>query len=71
MAKKIMCPKCKSLNWEVLGEGKKKVSITKGIVGGALLGPIGAAAGGVGIGKKGTYNLVCRDCGSRWTEKKM
>ncbi len=61
----LKCPKCKSHNIQVI-DGKKKLSVTKGVVGGILMGPIGAVAGGVGLGKKGKYQCFCMDCGHRW-----
>ncbi len=68
MAKKLKCPKCKSHNVQVV-DGKKKVSLAKGAVGGALFGPIGAVAGGAGLGKKGKYQCFCMNCGHRFKIK--
>ena len=42
MGKTIKCPKCGSLNFEAIASSKKSLSLGKGIVGGVLLGPIGA-----------------------------
>ncbi|GAA6123306.1 hypothetical protein BPY_14140 [Bifidobacterium psychraerophilum] len=48
---------------EVIVAGqKKKLSLTKGIAGGLVLGPLGAVAGGAGLGKTRTQ-FVCRKCG--------
>lgn len=69
MAKAIKCPKCKSTNFIVLDSGRKKMSIGKGLVGGALLGPLGAVAGGAVLGKKGKGDFQCCDCGHRWHQK--
>lgn len=52
MGKKIRCPKCGSLNFEAVASSKKSSSLGKGIVGGVLLGPIGAVDGAM-LGKKG------------------
>lgn len=68
MAKKIACPKCKSLNFTVLGDSKKSVSAGKAVVGGLLLGPAGFAVGGL-MGKKGKATLVCQECGTTWKVK--
>lgn len=69
MSKQIKCPKCKSANFMLLEDQKKAMSLGKGIVGGVLLGPIGAVGGAI-IGKKGKFDLVCQDCGHRWEQKK-
>ena len=66
MGKYIKCPKCKSTNVEEAGQ-TKKVSITKGIIGGAILGPIGAAAGALNGKKKHAFH--CKDCGYVFEEK--
>nr|DAX74412.1 MAG TPA: transcription factor IIS-like protein [Caudoviricetes sp.] len=66
--KKIVCPKCKcSDNIEIMGEKKKGFSVTKSVVGGALTGGIGLLAGF--IGKKGKYDMFCKNCGHRWRQK--
>ncbi len=62
------CPKCNSTNIQVM-DGKKKLSITKGLVGGLIGGPIGAVAGGAMLGKKGKYECICMSCGHKWKMK--
>lgn len=54
------CPKCKSHNIYI---DKKGYSLTKGIVGGVLIGPIGLI-----LGKHKSNNLryKCLDCGHKW-----
>ena len=66
MGKYLTCPKCKSTNVEAVGD-KKKISVTKGLLGGALLGPIGAAAGALNGKKKRTFH--CQECGYIFDEK--
>lgn len=70
MGKKIRCPspKCGSFNFEAVASSKKSLSLGKGIVGGVLLGPIGAV-GGAMLGKKGKTTFVCHDCGNTWQVK--
>ena len=68
MSKSIKCPKCKSTNIEVLGGGNKNLSAGKAVVGGALVGIPGLLVGGM-LGKKGKYELFCKDCGKRWKQK--
>lgn len=65
--KKMQCPKCKSLNVQVLGQQKKEFSVKKAIIGGVLTGGIGAIAGFAG--KNGKYEVFCSDCGYRWKVK--
>lgn len=65
----LHCPKCRSKDIEAISQPGKKLSISKGLVGGALLGPIGAVAGGAMLGKKGKTTLHCRDCGNVWEKK--
>lgn len=60
VGKYLTCPKCKSANIEEVGQ-KKKVSITKGLIGGAVLGPLGMAAGALNGKKKHAFH--CQDCG--------
>lgn len=62
------CPKCNGINIQVM-DGKKKLSITKGLVGGLIGGPIGAVAGGAVLGKKGKYECICMNCGYKWKLK--
>jgi hypothetical protein len=50
-----------------MGEKKKGFSATKSVVGGALTGGIGLLAGF--IGKKGKYDMFCKNCGHRWRQK--
>lgn len=69
MARQIKCPKCKSTNFTILEDRKKALSLGKGIVGGVLLGPVGAVGGAI-IGKKGKFDMICNDCGHRWIQKK-
>ena len=54
------CPKCGSTS---ISTTNKKLSITRGLVGGALLGPIGAGVGAVT--SKKVIN-VCMNCGYKW-----
>lgn len=54
------CPKCGSTS---ITTTDKKLSITRGIVGGAILGPIGAGVGA--LTSKKIY-CVCLTCGHRW-----
>lgn len=69
MVKQIRCPKCGSQNFTVIGDSRKSLSLGKGVVGGVLLGPVGAVGGAI-IGKKGKYDLICNDCKHRWIQKK-
>lgn len=45
MAKKVKCPKCKSLNVQLLGQDRKGFSVGKAIGGAILTGGIGTLAG--------------------------
>ncbi len=54
------CPKCGSTS---ISTTNKKLSITRGLVGGVLLGPIGAGVGAVT--SKKVIN-VCINCGHNW-----
>lgn len=68
MAKKIKCPKCKSLNVQLMGNDKKGFSAGKALFGAAItMNPVGLAAGL--IGKKGKYDFYCQDCGNRFQSK--
>lgn len=60
-----ICPKCGSSNTAFLGK-KGGVSVGRAIVGGAVFGVAGAAVGAA-TGKK--KEMICRDCGHRWTFK--
>ena len=68
MGKKIQCPKCSSLNFEAVASSKKSLSLGKGLVGGVLLGPVGAVGGAI-MGKKGKTTFVCHNCGNTWEVK--
>ena len=68
MSKKMKCPRCRSHNIEVMGGGRKNVSIGKSLIGGALTGGAGFILGGL-MGKKGKYEVFCKDCGHRWKMK--
>lgn len=59
------CPKCKSTSVEYIE--RKKIGITRGIAGGALLGPVGAAAGA--LSKKPKGKMKCLNCGKEWKRK--
>ena len=63
----MKCPKCKSLNVEVMGQNKKGFSVGKAALGGVLTGGIGLMAGF--LGKKGKYDVFCKECGHRWQVK--
>jgi len=65
---KMKCPKCRSTNIQVMGNTKKTLSLGKGIAGGLIFGPAGAAGGAI-LGKKGKYEVFCMDCGKRWKVK--
>ena len=54
------CPKCLSTS---LRADKKGGSIVKGLVGGAVLGPVGLLAGGIGRNK---IDLNCLKCGNKF-----
>jgi len=54
------CPKCLSTS---LSTQKKGGSIAKGLVGGALLGPVGLLTGGIGRNK---VDVVCMKCGNKF-----
>lgn len=67
MSKKVKCPKCKSLNIQVLGNDRKGFSVGKAVGGAFLTGGIGLLAGFAG--KKGKYEVFCSDCGHRFKIK--
>lgn len=62
----LICPKCRSKDVEI-GSASNKYSVGKGLVGAALVGPIGLVAGAAG--KKGKTTCHCRNCGKVWEEK--
>ena len=54
---------------EVIIAGQKKsMSLGKGVIGAALLGPLGAVGGAAGIGKHKTQ-FVCAKCGKTFSCK--
>lgn len=56
----VKCPKCGSTSIAITN---KKLSVSRGIVGGALFGAVGAGVGAVT--SKKIYN-VCQVCGHKW-----
>lgn len=57
----VTCPKCKSWKWYEQGKvNNGNYSFKKGIIGAALLGPVGAVAG---INGKKSLVYHCEDCG--------
>ena len=67
MTKSVKCPKCKSVNIQVMGEKRKGFSVGKALGGALLTGGVGALAGFAG--KKGKYDVFCADCGHRFQVK--
>ena len=67
MSSKVKCPKCKSVNIQVLGNDRKGFSIGKAVGGALLTGGVGLLAGFAG--KKGKYEVFCGDCGHRFEVK--
>ena len=69
MGKKVRCPRitCRSLN-VVPVTTDRKLSIVKGVIGGALLGHVGAAAGALS-GKRGKTVFRCCECGHTFEVK--
>ena len=67
MAKKVKCPKCKCVNCTPLTD-KKKFSVGKGLVGGAVgaafLGPIGLIGAASGLNGKKKVTMMCNECGA-------
>lgn len=61
--KNLHCPKCGSTS---IQSSNKKISVGRGIVGGALLGPIGA-----GVGALTSKKIICKClvCGHEWKIK--
>lgn len=55
----FLCPICKS-NWRSIGTSSSGYSMKKGILGSALLGPVGAVAG---INGKKQITYQCPKCG--------
>lgn len=65
MARKLKCPKCRSVDVSLLDENRKGFSVGKAVVGGVLtsgLGGVGALAGLAG-GKRKKKVFSCHDCG--------
>ena len=60
----IRCPKCKSINIQVLGNDRKSFSAGKALGGALLTGGIGLLAGFAG--SKGMYDCFCKNCGNRF-----
>lgn len=58
------CPKCNSTSIQYV-ERRKKLSVGRALVGGALLGGTGAVLGGL-TSKKIKGNLKCLKCGHEW-----
>jgi hypothetical protein len=70
-----MSPSCPHEQVVVAGVAtshKKKLSVSKGILGGMLFGPLGAVAGGAVLGKhssKHKTQFVCVKCGKTLDKK--
>lgn len=64
----MKCPKCKSINVQLMGQNKKGFSIGKAVVGG-LITPFGIGTMAGFLGKKGKYDVFCADCGNRFQVK--
>lgn len=58
------CPKCKSTSIQYV-ERRKRLSIGRGIVGGAIAGPLGGAVGSI-TSKKYKGFIKCLNCGHQW-----
>ncbi len=58
------CPKCKSTSIQYV-ERRKRLSLGRGIVGGAVAGPLGGAVGAV-TSKKHKGFVKCLNCGHKW-----
>ena len=57
------CPKCGSIS---LQARKKGVSVGKAVTGALLVGPLGLAAGGIGMNQ---VEIVCLNCGNVFKAK--
>lgn len=68
MSKSIQCPKCGSRDFIAAKSSGKSLSLSKSLIGGALIGPPGLIAGAI-LGTKGKVTLICKDCGHSWKEK--
>lgn len=66
-SKELKCKKCKSLNIELIDDGKKGFSGGKALGGAFFLGPLGLLFG-LG-GKRGKKHFRCKDCGRVFTAK--
>jgi len=68
LRKYAKCPKCSSYNFTFTRENSLKRAIKGGLIGGFILGPIGALALGYfnGHNKKITY--YCNNCTNTWIE---
>ena len=64
----ITCPKCGSINVQVVAQNKKSFSIGKAVGGALLTGGVGLLAGFAG--KKGDYQCHCQSCGEFFTVPK-
>lgn len=58
------CPKCKSTSIQYV-ERRKKLSVGRAVVGGTLLGPLGATVGAVTSNKHKGY-IKCLNCGNTY-----
>ncbi len=58
------CPKCKSTSIQYV-ERKKRLSLTRGLVGNVIAGPLGAAVGAI-TSKKYKGFVKCLNCGHTW-----
>jgi len=59
-SEEVRCPKCGSTS---ISADKKGFGIGKAVVGAAVAGPIGLAAGGIGARK---VRITCLNCGHQW-----
>lgn len=62
------CPRCGSIEFQVLGNDGKPLSAGKALVGDMIAGPSGAIIGAA-MGKKGKYQALCSKCGKRFEFK--